>query len=156
MIKFNTNHKKKIASRKEGVGTNATYYLLLPIFLCASLAFAKDPFYIYKEFHSRDNHFAPSGWMGDYGDLRLDEAAAVRTSPVFLPPATRAPVMTCVGGDESSEFKRQNALLRDSWKGTVSSDIAMPGKHHFSVLDGLATPASALFAGARRLMQLDR
>src|SRR5258708_22421686 len=31
------------------------------------------PFYIYKEFHSRDNHFAPSGWMGDYGDIRLDD-----------------------------------------------------------------------------------
>lgn len=31
------------------------------------------PFYIYKEPHSRDNHFAPSGWMGDYGDIRLDD-----------------------------------------------------------------------------------
>jgi hypothetical protein len=31
------------------------------------------PFYIYKEFHSRDNHFAPSGWMGDYSDIRLDD-----------------------------------------------------------------------------------
>jgi hypothetical protein len=28
----------------------------------------------------------------------------------------------------------------------------MPGKNHFSVVDGLADPASALFAGARRLM----
>jgi arylformamidase len=93
-------------------------------------------------------------WLN--GDLRLDEQAALKASPAFLPPATRAPVMTCVGGDESSEFKRQNALLRESWKGAVASDIAMPGKHHFSVLDGLATPSSALFAGARRLMQLDR
>jgi arylformamidase len=64
--------------------------------------------------------------------------------------------MTCVGGDESSEFKRQNALLRERWRGTVAGDIAMPGTHHFSVLDGLAVPTSALFAGARRLMQLDR
>jgi len=31
------------------------------------------PFYIYREFHSRENHFAPSGWMGDYGDVRLDD-----------------------------------------------------------------------------------
>jgi arylformamidase len=89
-------------------------------------------------------------------DLRLDEEAALKVSPAFLPPATRAPVMTCVGGDESSEFKRQNALLRERWRGAVASDIPMPGKHHFSVLDGLATPSSALFAGARRLMQLDR
>jgi arylformamidase len=89
-------------------------------------------------------------------DLRLDEEAAIKVSPAFLPPATRAPVMTCVGGDESSEFKRQNALLRERWRGAVAGDIAMPGRHHFSVLDGLATPSSALFAGARRLMQLDR
>ena len=31
------------------------------------------PFYIYRGFHSRDNHFAPSGWMGDYGDVRFDD-----------------------------------------------------------------------------------
>jgi arylformamidase len=89
-------------------------------------------------------------------DLRLDEESAYKASPAFLPPATRAPVMTCVGGDESSEFKRQNALLRERWRGAVAGDIAMPGTNHFSVLDGLATPASALFGGARRLMQLDR
>ena len=89
-------------------------------------------------------------------DLRLDPALALRLSPAFLPTSTRAPVMTCVGGDESSEFKRQNALLRERWRGTVAGDIAMPGTHHFSVLDGLAVPSSALFAGARRLMQLDR
>ena len=89
-------------------------------------------------------------------DLRLDEDLAFKASPAFLPPATRAPVMTCVGGDESSEFKRQNALLRERWRGTVAGDIAMPGTNHFSVLDGLAVPSSALFSGARRLMQLDR
>jgi hypothetical protein len=32
----------------------------------------------------------------------------------------------------------------------------MPGKHHFSVMDGLADQKSALFAGARRLMKLDQ
>jgi arylformamidase len=93
-------------------------------------------------------------WLN--GDLRLDEAAALKASPAFMPPATRAPVMTCVGGDESSEFKRQNALLRERWKGVAADDIAMPGANHFSVIDGLGTPSSPLFAGARRLMQLDR
>jgi arylformamidase len=93
-------------------------------------------------------------WLN--GDLRLDEQSALKTSPLFLPPATRAPVMTCVGGDESSEFKRQNALLGERWKGAVAGDIAMPGRNHFSVLDGLADPSSALFGGARRLMQLDQ
>jgi hypothetical protein len=31
----------------------------------------------------------------------------------------------------------------------------MPGRNHFSVVDGLADQSSALFAGARKLMQLD-
>jgi arylformamidase len=73
-----------------------------------------------------------------------------------MPPATRAPVMTCVGGDESSEFRRQNALLGGKWRSVLAGDIRMPGTHHFSVIDGLADPKSALFAGARRLMELDR
>ena len=89
-------------------------------------------------------------------DLRLDEAAALKVSPAFLPPATRAPVYTCVGGLESSEFKRQNSLLAQRWKSAVAGDIPMPGRHHFSVVDELVNPASALFAGARRMMKLDR
>ena len=88
-------------------------------------------------------------------DLRLDAESALRLSPAFLPPATRAPVMTCVGSAESGEFRRQNALLRERWKGAFSGDIPMPGKNHFSVADGLAEPSSALFRGARRLMRLD-
>ncbi|HVL36015.1 MAG TPA: alpha/beta hydrolase [Burkholderiales bacterium] len=89
-------------------------------------------------------------------DLRLDEQSALRLSPAFLPPATRAPVMTCVGGRESSEFLRQNAMLGERWRAAFAGDIAMPQAHHFSVLDGLADQNSPLFAGARRLMKLDK
>ena len=93
-------------------------------------------------------------WLN--GDLRLDEESALRLSPAFMPTATRAPVMTCAGGDESSEFLRQNALLGSRWRNVLAGDIAMPGRHHFSVVDALAEPDSALFAGARRLMKLDQ
>ena len=93
-------------------------------------------------------------WLN--GDLKLDEAAALRVSPAFLPPATRAPVMTCVGGAESSEFRRQNALLAARWKSAFAGDVPMPGANHFSVVDGLASQSSNLFSGARRLMKLDR
>ena len=92
-------------------------------------------------------------WLN--GDLRLDEALALRLSPAFLPPATRAPVMTAVGGDESSEFLRQNALL-SRWRAAFAGDIPMPGKDHFSVVDSLGDPTSALFQGARKLMKLDQ
>ncbi len=87
-------------------------------------------------------------------DLRLDEAAALRLSPAFMPQATRAPVMSCVGGGESSEFQRQNALLGEHWRGV--EHIGMPGTNHFPVIDGLADASSELFAGARRLMKLDK
>jgi arylformamidase len=87
-------------------------------------------------------------------DLRLSEPSALRLSPAFMPQATRAPVMSCVGGDESSEFQRQNALLGERWRGV--EDIGMRGTNHFSVVDGLADPSSELFAGARRLMKLDK
>jgi arylformamidase len=89
-------------------------------------------------------------------DLRLDEASALKLSPAFMAPATRAPVMSCVGGDESSEFRRQNRLLGERWRGAFAGDLPMPGANHFSVADGLAEPSSALFRGARRLMGLDR
>ena len=89
-------------------------------------------------------------------DLRLDEASAIKLSPAYLPPATRAPVMTSVGGAESGEFRRQNRLLGERWKSVFAGDIAMPAKNHFSVVDGLAEPESPLFRGARRLMKLDQ
>jgi arylformamidase len=89
-------------------------------------------------------------------DLRLDDDSAWRLSPAYLPPATRAPLMTSVGAAESGEFRRQNALLGQRWKGVFAGDVAMPGKNHFSVVDGLAEQSSALFRGARRLMKLDQ
>ena len=93
-------------------------------------------------------------WLNS--DLHLDEVAALSLSPAFMPPATRAPVMTAVGGDESSEFLRQNALLRERWRSAFAGDIAMPHRHHFSVVDGLADQQSALFQGLRKLMKLDK
>jgi arylformamidase len=89
-------------------------------------------------------------------DLKLDEDSAWRLSPAFLPPATRSPLVTCVGGDESGEFHRQNALLGERWRAVLAEDVAMPGRNHFSVVDGLAEPGSRLFGAARRLMKLDR
>ena len=35
------------------------------------------PFYIYVDRGSINNHFIPSGWMGDYGDIRYDAGDSV-------------------------------------------------------------------------------
>jgi len=86
-------------------------------------------------------------------DLRLDDESAQRLSPAFLPPATRAPVVTAVGGEESGEFRRQNALLRSRWR---TRDVPLPDRHHFSAVDALGEPASPLFAATCRMMKLDR
>ena len=94
------------------------------------------------------------GWLN--GDLRLDEASALKLSPAFLPPATRSPLALAVGGLESSEFKRQNALLAQRWKPVLAEVLEAPGCDHFTVIDGLGDPANALFAGARRMMRLDQ
>ncbi len=36
-------------------------------------AATEDVFYIYTERGSRLNHYVPSGWMGDYGDLKMNQ-----------------------------------------------------------------------------------
>jgi hypothetical protein len=35
---------------------------------------AKGHFYVYADKGAKVNHFVPSGWMGDYGDIRIDDA----------------------------------------------------------------------------------
>ncbi|MEN9762121.1 MAG: hypothetical protein RI906_1947, partial [Pseudomonadota bacterium] len=84
-------------------------------------------------------------------DLKLDAQSATRLSPALMPPATRAPLVTSVGGDESSEFLRQNALIGRRWKRVLRADIAMPGHNHFTVCDDLARPGSAMFNAVLQL-----
>jgi arylformamidase len=85
-------------------------------------------------------------------DLKLDQALARRLSPVTIPPATTAPLYTAVGGEESNEFKRQNALIARTWRYAFAGDIPMPGCNHLTVLERLADPNNALFKGAMDMM----
>ncbi len=39
----------------------------------AGAAASDDVFYIYTERGSRLNHYVPSGWMGDYGDIKMNQ-----------------------------------------------------------------------------------
>lgn len=39
----------------------------------AGAGMTDDSFYIYAERGSRLNHYIPSGWMGDYGDLKMNQ-----------------------------------------------------------------------------------
>jgi len=81
-------------------------------------------------------------------DLRLDVARARRLSPIHMPPVDGVALYTAVGGLESSEFRRQNALIGQRWRDRLVRDVPMPGFHHLDICDELARPASPLFAAA--------
>jgi arylformamidase len=85
-------------------------------------------------------------------DVKLTERSALVVSPVFLPPATDAPFYTAVGGDENEGFHIQNAIVANKWKRVHKADIACPGDNHFTVLDRLTRPDSALFKTVLRMM----
>ena len=87
-------------------------------------------------------------------DLQLDAVAAARLSPIALP-APKRPLFALVGGDESEEFVRQNALIRSTWGAdAVPVCESVPGRHHMSVLGELADPASRTHRLALSLLGL--
>lgn len=87
-------------------------------------------------------------------DVRLTPAQAEKASPLGYPPATDAPLYLAAGGKELPPFLSQQAALAAKWKRVVAAEIPCPKDHHFSILDGLADPSSALFKGAIKMMGL--
>lgn len=81
-------------------------------------------------------------------DLRLDDAEARRLSPARLEPLSDAPLVVAVGAEETSEFLRQAQLMWDAWPRNrpagMRKPLAIPDRHHFSVLLDYADAASAL------------
>jgi len=49
--------------------------VVLPVYVKAQEETTQKPkeFVIYRDKNSRDNHYIPSGWMGDYGDIKLND-----------------------------------------------------------------------------------
>lgn len=75
-------------------------------------------------------------------DLQLTEATALQLSPAWMP-APPGPLLALVGGEESAEFQRQNALIRERWgEAAVPVCESVPGRHHMNVLHELADPAA--------------
>jgi arylformamidase len=88
-------------------------------------------------------------------DLRLDEAEARRVSPLFWPAPNGRAFDAVVGALESSEFLRQSRTVADSWgkAGAQTRYEAVAGTNHFTVIDALADPRSAMVG---RLVELAR
>jgi arylformamidase len=87
-------------------------------------------------------------------DIGLDAARARKLSPAAMP-APQGRLFAVVGGDESEEFLRQNALIADTWGAAVVPVCEqVPGRHHMNVLHELADPASRTHRLARQLLGL--
>ena len=88
-------------------------------------------------------------------DVRLDAAEARRLSPILWPVAPGRVLDVVVGGAESPEFLRQSHAIAEAWRQSEAETRfeAEPGKNHFTVIEPLADPGSAMVA---RLVELGR
>lgn len=78
-------------------------------------------------------------------DLRLTAAEARRVSPLWLPPAGKAPVLAAVGGAESLEFKRQTRAFCARWQAVIQAEIEVPDSNHLTLCEQFAEPGHILF-----------
>jgi arylformamidase len=87
-------------------------------------------------------------------DLRLDAEAAHRDSPLFWPIAPGRVLDAAVGDCETGEFKRQSSTIAETWRGRGAQTqyAEFPG-NHFTVLDALTDPASAMVGRIVELAQ---
>jgi len=81
-------------------------------------------------------------------DLRLREDEARCVSPLFWTAPQGRTLDIVIGANESDEFLRQSRRLADAWgrAGVAVRLEEMPGANHFTVIDGLADPQSAITA----------
>lgn len=81
-------------------------------------------------------------------DLRLDTRSVADLSPARLVPTVEAPLVLTVGERESSEFHRQNHILKGApgWADITTEPVVMQGRHHFDILDDLMNLDSPMWA----------
>lgn len=91
---------------------------------------------------------APLTQVSQNADLRLDDAEARRVSPLDwkIPPGRSFDAV--VGALESDEFRRQSKAIAAAWgaRGVATRHEEIAGKNHFTVVDALADPDSAMTA----------
>ena len=81
-------------------------------------------------------------------DLRLDEGEARRVSPLYWSVPAGRSFDAAVGALESSEFLRQSKTITEAWrqKKALTRYDEIPGTNHFTVIDPLSDPNSAMTA----------
>ena len=78
--------------------------------------------------------------------IQLDEGCIRRNSPAFSARTCAAPAWITWGGNETSEFARQSAVMHAAWgaQGNTSTLRPIDGADHFSVIRGFESADSAL------------
>ena len=89
--------------------------------------------------------------------LRLDAGEVATLSPARLLRPGMAPLALAVGSDELPELKRQSTSFKDiaDTLGVPMTLQVLPGHHHFSILDELATADGALTRAVLGLIARD-
>lgn len=87
-------------------------------------------------------------------DLRLDAEEARRVSPLFWPVPPGRTLDAAVGDLETGEFKRQSLAVVRVWRqaGAETRYAEFPG-NHYTVIEALADPQSAMVARLAELAQ---
>lgn len=94
--------------------------------------------------------------LANNADFKLDENSAKAVSPAFWP-APAGVLDSVVGGGELSEFLRQAKIIVDAWKEKTQTRYeVVPGMNHFTVLDPLADPKSAMTERTFELCEMTR
>ena len=88
-------------------------------------------------------------------DLRLDAAKARDVSPAFWPIKSGRIFDAVVGEFESNEFKRQSRIIVEAWRpaGAQTRYEEIAGTNHFTIVELLADPQSAMTARVAELAQ---
>lgn len=79
--------------------------------------------------------------------MQLDEAEAVRQSPLLHLPDRPVPLLLAVGEQETHGFHHQTAAYAQAWQATLvvpPQVMTVPQRNHFDIVLDLAEPESAL------------
>lgn len=79
--------------------------------------------------------------------LRLDARTAREASPLLWPPVSGRTLVAAVGELESGEFHRQSRAIVARWgqAGVHTDLLSVANTNHFTIIDELVNPDSALF-----------
>lgn len=86
--------------------------------------------------------------------IRATPADVAPLSPLRHPPRQPVPVIVAVGGNESTEWRRQSSLYADVARGAgcTVAEIDVPGVHHWSILLPMREPHHPVTRALLRMM----